>query len=147
MLTIGVADRHAAEQQLFVGCTAEPAHAGVVYRPCLLGARVDARFLGEQHERLEEHPEIGPLRRTHPAVDEAEQSGRCAEEVEVLGELGEPARSVVAGDADRGVQLLADGETVAAIRLPQIGGIDVVLARLDRLIGDERLEARSSIRR
>ena len=99
-------------------------------------------FGGQQHERLQEHPEVGPLRRPHPAVDEAEQSRRRAEEVAVLGELREPPALSSRGIPSSRVHLLAEREPVGAVRLPQARRIDVVLERGGglRVVGHERAE-------
>ena len=62
---VGVADRHAAEDALLVGRAHELADGLLVDGPRFLRTRVEARLLGEQHERLQEHAEVRPLRRAH----------------------------------------------------------------------------------
>jgi len=111
VVPIGVPDRHAAEDPLLLRRPDELADGRFVHRPGLLRTCVEARFLSEQHERLEEHAEVRPLRWAHLPVDETEEGGRCSEEFEVLGELGEPCGLVLAGDPQGRVHVLTDLES------------------------------------
>ena len=77
-------------------------------------------------------PRRWTLRRTHHAIDVAEDRGRGPEELAVASELLEASRLVLASDTEQLVHLLAEREPVGAVRLDQSLRVDVVLGRLDR---------------
>ncbi len=136
---VGVADGDAAEDGLLLGCADELLHRPRPGGPGLLRTGGQPGLGGEQHERLQEHAEVRPLRWPHAGVDETEDGGRGVEEPVVPGEVGEPGRPVVAGDPEGLVHRLAECEPIGAVRLPQIRGVDLVGRRL-RLASDEALD-------
>ena len=126
-----MADGHAAEQHLVVGGPDEFGNGTGPHGPGLLGTGGEPRLHRQQHEGLEEHPEVGPLGSAHPAVDETEERSRRAEELIVLRQPGQSGRLVVPGDPQQFVHLLADGESVGPVRFPQIGRVDRIAGLLD----------------
>ena len=125
---------------MVVGQADERGHRARITGPELLGAGVEAVFLGQQHHRLHVHAHVRPLRRTQAAMDAEEEAHRGAEEVEVLGQLGEAPRPVVATDADGAIKVLAALVAPGAERVPQVGRIDLVLRLFHRRSRHHRLE-------
>ena len=83
-------------------------------------------FPRQQRDRLQEHPEVGPLSFLHLPVHGEEHCSGCAEEFEVACEPHEPRRLVLARYAELGVHLFAHGEASRFVRFGQFRRIDVV---------------------
>src|SRR4029079_9540343 len=100
VLSVAVADRHAAEQHLVLRQFQEIAGGAVEPRPGLLRTGVEPIAAGEKRQRVDVAAEIGPLAGAEPAVDGDEQRHRRVEELKVLLELREPRDRAGAGDAE-----------------------------------------------
>src|SRR5258708_26561630 len=104
---IGVTERHAAEQHVFVREVETRGYGLVPVSPRLDAAGVQALAAGKQHDGLHEHAEVRPLRRPHGAVDGKEQPDRT---------MGAPQWSDL-GMFVQTVMLLARGEDRKSTRL------------------------------
>src|ERR1700679_128750 len=94
--------------------------------PGFLRASFQSLLAGQQHDVLDQHAEVGPLRRSHDAVEEEKHPDRRTEEVIVLRELAMPRRPVLALYADEPIQVRAFLVPPRAIRLFQFGRITMI---------------------
>jgi hypothetical protein len=118
-----VPDRHAAEEDEPVRGRQHLRDPLAVHRPRHLRAAVQPFGAEQQHDRLQVHADVGPLRRAHVAVDVAEQAGGRAEEGPVRGRRPLPRLQVPARDAERAVPLRAEGGLALAVGGLQLGRI------------------------
>jgi len=126
-----------------IGRAEKVGHGQVVRRPRFLRAAVEPRVAQQQHQRLEHHSAVGPLRRPVRALDIAEQAYRSAEEAIVVAEPRQPSVAVAAFDAQRRVHRFADLKPAAAIGLAELLGIDGVFrAVAERRLGKPRFHPR-----
>ena len=123
-----MADRHAGEQHALGWQREELADRLGKGCPAFLRAAVEPLGAQQQHHGLQQHAQIGPLRRSHAAVDAAEQCQRRAEELVVAGEPAQAREAVLARHAQALVHLLAHGMAAIAIGWRQLARIDVVFA-------------------
>src|SRR5580692_4528544 len=145
---VAVADRHGAEQHLLRRHGDEFADDAVHAGPGFLRAGIEAVAAGKKRQRVDVAAEIGPLARTELAVDGDEQRDRRVEEFEIALVLLEPPLGIVAGDAERAVELHAVLLAARLVRLPHGFGVDrifgIVMARVAAgdMGGDLLLERR-----
>src|SRR5258708_1046636 len=136
---IGVTERHAAEQHVFVREVETRGYGLVPVSPRLDAASVQALAAGKQHDGLHEHAEVRPLRRPHGAVDGKEQPDRRAEQLEIARILAIARRPVLARNSDRMIELRADLAAPGMIWLLEWLRVDLVLgplpARVRRRMG------------
>src|SRR5580692_11934492 len=115
MAVVAVADGHGAEQHLLRRHGDEFADNAVHAGPGFLRAGIEPVAAGEERQRVDIAAEIGPLAGTELAVDGDEQRDRRIEEFEIALVLGEPSLGIVAGDAERAVEL---HPTIRAATMP-----------------------------
>ena len=102
-------------------------HLLVPNGPGLLRAGFQPLLARQQHDVLDEHAEIGPLRRSHRAVEEKKHPDGRTEEIVVSSELAMPRRPIFARNADEPIQILAVLVAARAVGLLQFGRIHVIL--------------------
>lgn len=108
-------------------------------RPVLLRTRTQTSLHGQQHERLQEHSEVGPLRQTHLPVDITEDRRGRTEKIVVVRELATSTVLVFTGYAQRCVHLLTDGEAIGSIRLGKGRWVDLVFRCVHRWLHGKML--------
>src|ERR1700728_953379 len=94
--------------------------------PGFLRASFQSLLAGQQHDVLDQHAEVGPLRRSHDAIEEEKHPDRRTEEIIVLRELAMPGSLILARYADEPVQVLAVLVPPRAIRLFQFRWIHMI---------------------
>src|SRR5215471_16714223 len=144
---VGIAKRHAAEYELAGRDAEKGGHGLVPMRPGFLGAGIKPIGPRKQHDRLDIHAEIGPLRWPHRAIDQKKQANRCIEELEISRVLAVARRPVFTRNAEGLVEQRADLRSAGVVWLFQGRWVDRVFRpfRARQLIEPrtkERLERR-----
>src|SRR6185295_11886245 len=139
---VGVAERDAAEEDVFGRDLQEGREGLVPVGPGFLRAGVEAVGARQQHDVLQEAADVGPLRRPHGAVDRDEQPDRRIVEEIIARKLAIATGAVLARNGDRRVELIADARAAAVIRLLQFARVDVVFGALPprKLLGEARTQ-------
>src|SRR5579871_1498958 len=125
-----MAERHAAEQQVFFRKIEIGRHGFVPMGPCLDAAGVESFATGKQHHGLDEHAEVRPLRRPHGAIHRKEQPDRCPEELEVACVLPITRRTILPRNPYGPVELRADFAAPGVIGLFERIWIDRIFGPL-----------------
>src|SRR5450432_4876984 len=123
---VAIAQRQTAKQHQGRIDAQEFHHFFVPNGPRFLRAGLQSLLARQQHQVLDEHAEVGPLRWSHDAVEEKKHPDRRTEEIVVLRELAMPGRLVIAPHADERVQVLAVLVASRAIRFLQFGRIHMI---------------------
>ena len=111
-----MSDRHAAKKHEVVRGLQKRCHRLGAGGPRFLCAGVEARFLRQQHKRLQEHAQIRPLRLAHGFVDETEEGSRSAKELKVARKVLKTAGFVLSRNAQQAVHIFPHFETAVPIR-------------------------------
>src|SRR6266566_4928543 len=123
---IGVTERHAAEQHVLARQVETGRYGLVPMGPRLDAAGVQALAAGKQHNGLDEHAEVRPLRRPHGAVDGKEQPDRRTKQLKIARILAITPSAVLARNPDRMIELRADLTAPAIIWLLEGIRVDLV---------------------
>lgn len=140
MLEVGVPECDATKQSELAGRANELTDRCLVRGPSFLRAGVQPGLLCQQHEGLQEHAKVGPLRRAHLLVEETKDRSWSSEEIEVASELGPAAGLVVSCNTDGCVHVFADLESRRSVRLGETRRVHVIRERFAWPSGEERSE-------
>src|SRR5262249_11115034 len=128
-----VSDRHTTEKDEAIRGRQDLRDCLANLRPCHLRATVQPFGAKQQHDGLQIHAYVGPLRPAHVAVDVAEQGGGRAETFPVADCRPLTRLPVLAGNAQRAVALFAEGGSALFVWGPQFGWIHFVLSLVPRI--------------
>jgi len=128
-----VPDRHAAVEHQLLRRRQHLRDRLAIHRPRHLRDAVQSFGAEQQHDRLQVHADVGPLRRAHAVVDVEEQAEGRAEKLPVRGGGPLACLQVTARDAERAVALRAEGRLALAIRGRQRGWIHLVFSLVPRV--------------
>ena len=134
MRRIAVADGHAAKEDMRVVDAEQFLHIQAPLRPDFLRATVQPGLAQQQHDGLQPHAHVAPLRRAHIFARIGEQLHRRAKAIEIAHHLADARGLVLTRDLQRAVHGFAHAYALALMPTFQPLGIDIIfgLAALGR---------------
>ena len=84
IIGVFVSNRHARPQNAILGQVQKIPNGLGIDRPAFLWAAIESGFTQEQHDRIQQRPRIGPLRRLHLSIERNKQGDGRAEKLKIV---------------------------------------------------------------